>query len=202
MTLSGFALDGMTRDNAWRFLSAGRRIERLSFTSLSLLTAIESGRGSGLTWLLELADSIVTYRSRYMSRPEWLPVLDLLVLDEANPRSVAFQVHGLLGVLDRLEGAYRDFSGKGFREAAQLLGKLDPARDFAELYNTQDEPPRPAAFRSAAFRLTGMSTPEPGDTIAESTDLVATLGQIRTAAFALSDELRRRFFAHAEGTLA
>jgi len=29
-------------------------------------------------WLLELADSVVTYRSRYVSRPEWLPVLDLL----------------------------------------------------------------------------------------------------------------------------
>src|SRR6185295_5436557 len=32
MTLSGFVLDGMTRSIGWRFLSMGRRIERLSTT--------------------------------------------------------------------------------------------------------------------------------------------------------------------------
>ena len=44
---------------------------------LSLQVALSEGRSSGLTWLLRLSDSIVTYRSRYMARPEWLPVLDL-----------------------------------------------------------------------------------------------------------------------------
>jgi uncharacterized alpha-E superfamily protein len=106
MTLSGFALDGMTRDNGWRFLSLGRRLERVSFQCLALQTAFRDGLGSGLAWLLELADSIVTYRSRYLLRPEWLPVLDLLVLDAANPRSLAFQARGVTGYLARMEETY------------------------------------------------------------------------------------------------
>ncbi|MCV4632931.1 alpha-E domain-containing protein, partial [Escherichia coli] len=40
MTLSGFALDGMTRDQGWRFLSMGRRIERLQFMCTALRHAL------------------------------------------------------------------------------------------------------------------------------------------------------------------
>ncbi len=43
---------------------------------------MRAGRDAGLSWLLELADSIITYRSRYLSGPGWPPVLDLLVFDE------------------------------------------------------------------------------------------------------------------------
>ena len=42
--------------------------------------------------LLEVADSIMTYRSRYLARVQLAPVLDLLLTDESNPRSVAFQL--------------------------------------------------------------------------------------------------------------
>ncbi|HTP95772.1 MAG TPA: circularly permuted type 2 ATP-grasp protein, partial [Burkholderiales bacterium] len=83
MTLAGFALDGMTRDSGWRFLSMGRRIERLQWLSTTLQQAIAGPHDDRLEWLLELADSIITYRSRYQARPEWLPVLDLLVRDES-----------------------------------------------------------------------------------------------------------------------
>ena len=95
MTLSGFVLDGMTRGIGWRFLSIGRRIERLSTMCQALQVAIDEGRSHGLDWLLEFADSTVTYRSRYLVAPEWLPVLDMVLRDEANPRSVAFQAKGL-----------------------------------------------------------------------------------------------------------
>ena len=60
-----------------------------------LQIALQNGRAYGLTWLLRLTDSIVTYRTRYMASPEWLPVLDLLVLDAANPRSVRYQANGV-----------------------------------------------------------------------------------------------------------
>ncbi|HEX6708583.1 MAG TPA: circularly permuted type 2 ATP-grasp protein [Albitalea sp.] len=103
MTLSGFVLDGMTRGLGWRFLSLGRRVERLSNLCTMLQVAIHEGRNHGLDWLLELADSSVTYRSRYLVAPEWLPVLDLLLRDEANPRSVAFQVKGLSEYIAKLE---------------------------------------------------------------------------------------------------
>jgi uncharacterized alpha-E superfamily protein len=103
VTISGFVLDGMTRSSGWRFLSLGRRVERLANQCMALQVAIEDGRGHGLDWLLDHADSTVTYRSRYVVAPEWMPVLDLLVRDDANPRSIAFQVKGLVEYVAKLE---------------------------------------------------------------------------------------------------
>jgi uncharacterized circularly permuted ATP-grasp superfamily protein/uncharacterized alpha-E superfamily protein len=105
VTLSGFTLDGMTRDPGWRFLSLGRRIERLCTLCWTVATAVREGRSAGLDWLLELCDSSITYRSRYMGQPEWLPVLDLVLRDDTNPRSVAFQLRGLADVLARIDRA-------------------------------------------------------------------------------------------------
>jgi uncharacterized alpha-E superfamily protein len=151
MTLSGFAMDGMTRDDGWRFLSIGRRLERLAFQCLALQTAFQHGRASGLSWLLRLADSTITYRSRYMARPEWLPVLDLLVLDSANPRSVRFQANGVYSYLRKLEDAYGDCGGELLRPGVEALDGLDPARDLQpesdHLRNTVD------MLRSTAFTL-------------------------------------------------
>ena len=44
----------------------------------------------------------MTYRSRYMAKPEWLPVLDLLIRDDSNPRSIAFQLRGLNDYVQRI----------------------------------------------------------------------------------------------------
>jgi uncharacterized circularly permuted ATP-grasp superfamily protein/uncharacterized alpha-E superfamily protein len=110
MTLSGFVLDGMTRGTGWRFLSIGRRIERLTQLCAALEVATHEGRASALAWLLELTDSGMTYRTRYPAAPEWLPVLDLLVRDETNPRSVAFQMKGLFEFVDKLERAHGRFA--------------------------------------------------------------------------------------------
>ncbi len=103
MTLSGFVLDGMNRGTGWRFLSLGRRIERLANQCTALEVAMHEGRTQGLDWLLDHADSTVTYRSRYLVAPEWMPVLDLLVRDEANPRSLAFQAKGIAEYVAKLE---------------------------------------------------------------------------------------------------
>src|SRR2546422_4890020 len=75
MTLAGFALDGMTRDPAWRFLSFGRRIERLHWLCLALQQALAGGRDADLNWLLEVAHSSVPYPSRHSARPPRLPAL-------------------------------------------------------------------------------------------------------------------------------
>ena len=151
MTLSGFALDGMTRDDAWRFLSIGRRLERLTFQCLALQIAFEHRVNSGLYWLLSLADSIGTYRSRYLARPEWLPVLDLLVLDGENPRSVMFQTAGIHSALVKLEAALGPCGSELFAPGLQTLEGLDPTRDLqpenTHLRETID------ALRGAAFAL-------------------------------------------------
>jgi uncharacterized circularly permuted ATP-grasp superfamily protein/uncharacterized alpha-E superfamily protein len=128
MTLSGFALDGMTRDDGWRLLSIGRRLERLAFQCLALRVAFREGLHSGLGWLLELADSTVTYRSRYMARPEWLPVLDLLVMDPDNPRSVMFQADGIHGYLVKLERVYGSCGSDEFTPILRTLASFEPAK--------------------------------------------------------------------------
>ncbi|MHC8404491.1 circularly permuted type 2 ATP-grasp protein [Pseudomonas sp. TMB3-21] len=103
--LSGFALDDMTRDEGWRFLMIGRRIERLQFLSASLAGFLR-GPGAfdqgGLEWLLELGNSSITYRSRYLAVAQMIPVLDLLLLDEQNPHAVLFQLKLVTRTLKRL----------------------------------------------------------------------------------------------------
>ena len=134
MTLAGFALDGMTRDQGWRFLSIGRRIERLQFVCAMLQQALAGPADADLSWALELADSSITYRSRYMARPQWLPVLDLLVRDVHNPRSVYFQLRGLADfvgrVFDSFGGAEGAAARKPLEDAVRALEALDPGEDL------------------------------------------------------------------------
>ena len=151
MTLSGFALDGMTRDNGWRLLSIGRRLERLAFQCLALQTAFEHRAHSGLSWLLSLADSTITYRSRYLTRPEWLPVLDLLVLDSANPRSLMFQAEGIQSALRKLETAYGPCGGDLFEPLLRTLESLDPNFDLQPESSVMRD--TISALRNAAFAL-------------------------------------------------
>ena len=128
--LSGYALDSMTRDPGWRFLSIGRRLERLQTLSATLKQALDGPQDVDLTWLLRLADSIITYRARYSTRPQWLPVLDLLVCDEANPRSIAFQVHGLHDYLRRLTEMFGEIGDEKLDGALAGLAALDPGADL------------------------------------------------------------------------
>ena len=126
MTLSGFVLDGMTRGVGWRFLSLGRRIERLTHLCTTLQVATDEGRSHGLDWLLELSDSVGTYRQRYMVAPEWLPVLDMLLRDDTNPRSVAFQVKGLAEFVAKLELGHGRFASDVIAPAQAALRELRP----------------------------------------------------------------------------
>ena len=126
MTLSGFVLDGMTRGVGWRFLSLGRRIERLTHLCTTLQVATDEGRSHGLDWLLDLTDSVGTYRQRYMVAPEWLPVLDMLLRDDTNPRSVAFQVKGLAEFVAKLELGHGRFASDVIAPAQAALRDLRP----------------------------------------------------------------------------
>ncbi len=85
----------MTRGEGWRFLDMGRRLERALHT-LALLNGTlvypAPQEGPVLDAVLEVADSGMTYRRRYLSSLRAEAVLDLLVLDETNPRSLAAQL--------------------------------------------------------------------------------------------------------------
>ncbi len=131
MTLSGFALDGMTRDPGWLFLALGRRIERLQFQIQALMEAINMPEAANPEWLLEVSDSIMTYRSRYMARPEWLAVLDLLIADESNPRGLAFQTSSIGNYLKQIGTLLGPIQGAADFEAQhQSLRALDAERTF------------------------------------------------------------------------
>jgi uncharacterized alpha-E superfamily protein len=124
-TLSGYALDNMTRTTGFRFLSIGRRLERLTFLTRAMQIACSTGRDAGLTWLLELCDSVITYRSRYMSQPEWLPVMDLLIRDENNPRSLMFQAIGIRDYMVKLEQLHGPCGKEVFDAGIALIRDLD-----------------------------------------------------------------------------
>jgi uncharacterized alpha-E superfamily protein len=96
--LRGIEAGNITRGPGWHFLNIGRRIER-SFQLLDLLRSIvvplDPEDWPSLEMLLEVADSSITYRSRYFTVLQAAPVVDLLMNDEANPRSLTFQLKDL-----------------------------------------------------------------------------------------------------------
>ena len=79
----------MSQLAGWRFLELGRRIERALATCRFVRQfAFGSAPDGSLDVLLELADSQITYRLRYVMVAARAPVIDLVVLDPNNPRSV------------------------------------------------------------------------------------------------------------------
>lgn len=172
MTLSGFALDGMTRDQGWRFMSVGRRLERLQFLGKALEHALQMPADADLSWLLEITDSIVTYRARYMAQPEWLPVLDLLLRDDSNPRSLVFQLNGLLQFLPRLTSR-----------------SDDPARTDPRIDDAHES--RLAALHARLLGLDPQTELQRGGVA-----LLQLLRDLNGAGAALSEALGQRFFSH------
>ena len=72
----------------------GRRVERIAFIAHLLRdTLVEPGADPVLLEaVLEIADSSLTYRRRYMTHLETHAIADLLLADDTNPRAVAFQL--------------------------------------------------------------------------------------------------------------
>ncbi len=103
--IHGLARENMTRAQGWRFLDMGCRIER-SLCLCSLLDATlqssDAENPSVLEAVLEVADSTITYRSRYNLMPNIAAVYDLVLLDDTNPRSLLFQLLQLVKHFDRL----------------------------------------------------------------------------------------------------
>jgi uncharacterized circularly permuted ATP-grasp superfamily protein/uncharacterized alpha-E superfamily protein len=101
----GLAMESMTRGDGWRFLDIGRRLERALQVAELLRNTVTSRAEVDvgiLEAVLEIADSSITYRSRYLTSLQTELVLDLLLVDEANPRSIAFQLARLRENIDQL----------------------------------------------------------------------------------------------------
>ena len=117
---SGLVMESMTRGQAWRFLDMGRRVER-AMTLIKLLRNTMSERcareGPLLEAVLEIADSVMTYRRRYLATLQVAPVVDLLLTDETNPRSAVYQLEALTSHIATLPNAL-----DGMRTPQQRIG--------------------------------------------------------------------------------
>jgi uncharacterized alpha-E superfamily protein len=91
--ISGLAQENFNRVAGWRFLDIGRRLERAINTCRFVRNfAGDQASAADLDVLLDLIDSQITYRSRYLIGVALAPVRDMALLDPFNPRSVSFQI--------------------------------------------------------------------------------------------------------------
>ncbi len=140
---SGMQLENMTRGHGWRFLEIGRRLERALGVFTLAGATVSSADESVLSPMLEICDSSMTYRRLHFARPVLAPVLDLLMLNEMNPRSAGFQLHALgrqVAQLQQSPGATFSASEKELADALQsdlaslnlaaLMESSDESRNF------------------------------------------------------------------------
>ena len=170
----GLAGDSMTRGQAWRFLDIGRRVERVDFIARFLRSTLTPA-GSDLGLLeavLEVTDSSLTYRRRYLTHLEIHAVADLLLADESNPRGAAFQLAQLEQNLDALP---RESNQPDRNRDRLTLLKLRTAIQLADLMKICQVPADQP--RAALHSL-----------LSEVIDEIALL----------SDAIARLYFSHAE----
>jgi uncharacterized alpha-E superfamily protein len=172
--ISGAQGDRMTRDEAWRLLFIGRHIERVSTMATILRVVAERGTlasPAGFDLLLQFFDSTLTYRSLYPGRLEVPALIDLIVVDQTNPR-------GLYGVYARLRTKLDEIAAAagGARRAqatrfADLLVHADALPDLAALCGTNENGRHDA--------------------------LIALCDRLVASVFAASNEVSARYFSHA-----
>jgi uncharacterized alpha-E superfamily protein len=152
-SFSGLAQENMTQLAGWRFLELGRRIERAILTSrLVRCFALAGAPDGGLELLLELADSQITYRQRYVMVAARAPVIDLVMLDPNNPRSVAFQ-------LDRIETHLSALPGR------HATGRLSPVQQIVASIATRLRTVDAAAIDEASIVDTEQSLMKLSDAV-------------------------------------
>ncbi|MGF7154555.1 circularly permuted type 2 ATP-grasp protein [Novosphingobium gossypii] len=131
--LAGLISENMVRSAAWRFLEIGQRLERAQAICrmarrLTTQSAPDTPPDAELGLLLDLCDSQIIYRSRYLTRPALNPVRDLVLLDPDNPRALVYQVAQIAQHLAQLPPLRDDnIAEPPLRAARALLGELQAA---------------------------------------------------------------------------
>ena len=120
--LAGLEQENMNRSAGWRFLDMGRRTERaINTCRLARTFAPEEASADDLDVMLDLIDSQITYRSRYLTGVALAPVRDMVLLDPFNPRSVGFQIETTSQHIATLPTLRNDGM---LEEPSQLIAKL------------------------------------------------------------------------------
>ena len=102
---SGMERENVNRGSGWLFMSLGRRLERAIHLTRQLRVITKPMAAENwpfLEFLLEVADSSVTYRTRYYTTVQPLAVIEVLMADETNPRSLDFQLEHLAELYEKL----------------------------------------------------------------------------------------------------
>ncbi|MDT8759171.1 circularly permuted type 2 ATP-grasp protein [Sphingomonas psychrotolerans] len=123
--LNGLASEHMTRTDAWRFHDIGRRIER-ALAAIGFIRTFggPTATSDDLSTLLDLMDSQISYRQRYLTGMARIPVLDLVTLDANNPRALAFQVAAISAHLNKLPLLSDDGLAEPQQEQARGIAAL------------------------------------------------------------------------------
>jgi len=135
-TVAGVVADTMTRDDGWRFLTIGRRLERAQMTCRLL-----SVRYRGLTvvsfheWLaaLKSASAAEAFRKAHRGSTHPGDVVDFLLLSPVFPRSVLFCLRAAEAELDVLGTEF----GRMTRPQ-RLLGRIRSELEFCDLQELLD----------------------------------------------------------------
>jgi uncharacterized alpha-E superfamily protein len=107
LAFAGLAAESMVRDSGWLFMDAGRRVERALQVARLLRGCLVQGYRPAVATLVQestliAAESIITHRRRYPAQSGADTVLELLLIDRDNPRSLAFQLDRLSADLRRI----------------------------------------------------------------------------------------------------
>lgn len=174
--VSGLAMENMTRGPMWLFWDTGRRVERAGAIADTLGGALAGATHEQMVpmdLLLDIWDSVMTYRSRYLAAPRLAAVLDLLMCDENNPRALGFQLAALAGHMDRLVA----ISGEtGFLRAEQQL----------------------MTVLCGTVRTTDVTVIARYDTDGGFIDAERLLETLRSRLWELSEVISREYFTHAQ----
>ena len=126
---SGLLTENTTRGFGWLFLDIGRRLERALQNAEFLTSGLASASSDfepHLQVLLQIADSSITYRTRYPT-VQAESVLEVLLSDESNPRAVAFQLVTLYQEVERLQEIAPGGKGREVELALKALTALRKA---------------------------------------------------------------------------
>ena len=148
--ITGEQTDRMVRDDGWRMLSIGRQIERLHTLAGALALAMESGclhQDDGFEAILALFDSTITFHFQYQQRRDRTALLDVLVVNRDNPRSLGWVLSTLRSRLDKLPRA---------AEAGVTLASLLPDPDAWTL-DSLVEPPLPPLMHQLESAMLALS---------------------------------------------
>ena len=175
--LTGLNAESMTQTIGWLSLDMGRRIERalllIRLCRSSLVGAYDDWLENRLLEsMLAAAESLITYRGRYRAELHFPTVLELLLLDESNPRALVYQLKRLQ---EQIRSLPREKLGYRLSEEEQLILE---ALTQLQLSNTMQLAERSGQMRQGLEKL---------------------LSRLTQLLHALSEALTRNYFSHVQG---